>query len=483
MNLDLTAANLNFNLLAPEIALAVSGFAILILSITRWGKDAAIWVALSGLLVSFWLVVSGWGAEESGFFGMVSKDNFAALYNIIFLISGIVALLISQSYLQSKNLNRPEYYALVLFSIVGMMIMAGTYDLIMIFLGLEVMSMPLYVMAGFNRKNLRSNESAIKYFIMGAFATGFLLYGIALIYGASASTDLRLLAANFTTLQQTSPWMLYGGATLTLVGFAFKVAAVPFHMWAPDVYQGAPTPVTAFFSVGPKAAGFAALMRIFEHGFAQMGDIEPFLWALAALTMVIGNLLALFQNNIKRMLAYSSIAHAGYILVALTVGGESAVAAGLYYLVAYTFFNLGAFAILTILDTRAGTDSRFDEINGMGARHPYLASLLALFMISLAGFPPTAGFFGKFYIFSGAVENGYIWLTIVGVMASFVSVYYYLKVVVYCFFNKSDTEFAPVTVAPLAAVALVITTVGALGLGILPSNLIEMSRQAFISFL
>ena len=384
--------------------------------------------------------------------------------------------------MRSKSIDKPEYYALVLFSIIGMITMASSFDLIVIFLGLEIMSVPLYVLAGLNRNSPKSNEAAMKYFIMGAFASGFLLYGIALVYGASASTDLRLVAANFAQLAANSPWMLYSGAALALVGFAFKVAAVPFHMWAPDVYQGAPTPVTGFFSVGPKAAGFAALMRIFVYGFAQMSDVEPFLWTLAALTMVVGNLLALFQDNVKRMLAYSSIAHAGYILVALTVGGEEAVASGLYYLIAYTFFNLGAFAILTMLDTRAGTDSRFSELNGMSTKHPYLAALLALFMISLAGFPPTAGFFGKFYIFYGAVQHGFISLAIIGVLASFVSVYYYLKVVVYCFFNKADIEFQTVSLNPMVSTALVITAVGALALGILPSHWVELSRQAFVSF-
>ena len=338
--------------------------------------------------------------------------------------------------------------------------------------------MPLYVMAGLDRNNPKSNEAAIKYFIMGAFATGFLLYGIALVYGAAGTTDLRLVAANFISLTQSSPWMLYCGAALALVGFAFKVAAVPFHMWAPDVYQGAPTPVTAFFSVGPKAAGFAALMRIFLYGFDQMESIEPVMWSLAVLTMVVGNILALHQSNIKRMLAYSSIAHAGYIFVALTVGGKSAVASGLYYLMAYMFFNLGAFVILTLLDSRAGTDSRLDEINGMSKKHPYLATLLALFMFSLAGFPPTAGFFAKFYIFAGAVREGYIWLAIIGVMASFVSVYYYLKVVVYSFFNKADRPFAQISLNPMVIVALIITAAGALGLGIFPADWVKLAEAA-----
>ena len=481
--MDFSGANLDFGLLLPEIALAVAGFAILLLGVTKRGRSLGFGLGLFGLLAALALTVQRWGSAESGFFGMVTKDGFSSLYNLIFLLAGLLSLLIARTYLRAKEIDKPEYYALTLLSIMGMMVMASSYDLVIIFLGLEIMSIPLYVLAGIHRLNPKSNEAGIKYFIMGAFASGFLLYGIALVYGAAATTDLRIIAANFHSLSQQSPLFLFAGAALILVGFAFKVAAVPFHMWAPDVYQGAPTPVTAFFSVGPKAAGFAALMRILDFGFDSMDDITPILWTLAVLTMVVGNLLALFQDNIKRMLAYSSIAHAGYILVALTVGGESAVASGMYYLLGYTFFNLGAFTILTILDTRDGTDSRFSEITGMASRHPFLATLLAIFMFSLAGFPPTAGFFGKLYIFSGAVQNGYIWLAIIGVMTSFVSVYYYLRVVVASFFTKADHPFNAVTLNPYLAVALIITTVGALGLGLFPSEWIDLSRQAFASFL
>ncbi len=480
---ELGAGQFSLSLIAPELTLCLSGFIILILGITRRLKEAAFPIALVGMIVALWLGATQWGIDQSGFFQLVVKDSFSSLYNFIFLTAGVISLLIARSYLRAKDIESPEFYALLVFSVTGMMTMAATYDMMLIFIGLEVMSVPLYVMAGADRKSPKSLEASLKYFIMGAFASGFLLYGIALVYGATASTDLRYIAAHYQTFVTESPWLLYIGAALALVGFAFKVAAVPFHMWAPDVYQGAPTPVTAFFSVGPKAAGFAALMRIFVYGFGRMDAIEPFMWALAALTMVVGNLLALYQDNVKRMLAYSSIAHAGYILVAMTVGGEAAVSSGLYYLVAYTFFNLGAFAILTMLDTRSGADSRFDELTGMAAKHPYLATLLALFMFALAGFPPTAGFFGKFYIFSGAVEKGFIWLAIIGVLSSFVSVYYYLKVVVHCFFQKSDHAFAPVILTPYLFAALLITTAGALGLGLFPARWIDMSQQAFFSFL
>jgi NADH-quinone oxidoreductase subunit N len=354
---------------------------------------------------------------------------------------------------------------------------------VVIFLGLEIMSVPLYVMAGFARHDIQSNEASIKYFIMGAFATGFLVYGIALIYGASGTTDLRRIMADFSFLASHAPILTYSGAVLILIGFAFKVAAVPFHMWVPDVYQGAPTPVTGYFSVAPKAAGFAALMRIFLYGFVDMESLTLILYIMAVLTMTVGNIMALLQSNIKRMLAYSSIAHAGYILVGLTAGGEGALSSILYYLAAYMFFNLGGFAVVTLMDSRAGSTAEISEINGMAAKYPYLAAVFALFMFALAGFPPTAGFFGKFYIFSEAVKGGFVWLTIIAVMNSFVSVYYYLRPVVAAYFGPADKEFSPVAYRPGIIAVLLITALGTLGLGFFPGYVLEISRMCMFPFM
>ncbi|MGH8015300.1 MAG: NADH-quinone oxidoreductase subunit N, partial [Candidatus Zixiibacteriota bacterium] len=382
-----------------------------------------------------------------------------------------------------KNINRPEFYALLCMSTMGMMVMATTTDLVVIFLGLEIMSVPLYVMAGMARHSLESNEAGIKYIIMGAFASGFLLMGIAFIFGSSGTTDLRRIAADFSYLVANQRLYMYSGAALTLIGFAFKVAAVPFHTWVPDVYQGAPTPVTAFFSVGPKAAGFAALLRIFSFGFEDMLVLSNIFWVLAVLTMSVGNVLALRQNNVKRMLAYSSIAHAGYILVALAVGGGDAVSAAIFYLIAYGFFNLGAFAVVTQLETRAGGKSEFGELAGLSKAHPYLSTILAVFMLALAGFPPTIGFFGKFYLFSAAVNAGYIWLAVIGVLNSFISVYYYFRVVKVSFLDSFEGAYAPVSYTPALITVLVITIAGTVGLGIFPSQLLEFARSAVFTIL
>jgi NADH-quinone oxidoreductase subunit N len=340
------------------------------------------------------------------------------------------------------------------------------------------MSVPLYVMAGMDRYSLESNEAGLKYIIMGAFASGFLLMGIAFVFGASGTTDLRRIATDLSYIASNYRLYLYSGAALVLIGFAFKVAAVPFHTWAPDVYQGAPTPVTAFFSVGPKAAGFAALLRIFSYGFDNLEELSNVFWVLSVATMTVGNVFALRQNNLKRMLAYSSIAHAGYILIALAVGGGEAISAAIFYLIAYTFFNLGAFAIIIQLETRAGSKPEFSELAGLSKAHPYLSTFLALFMFALSGFPPTIGFFGKFYLFSAAINSGFIWLAVIGVLNSFISVYYYLRVIKVSFFDRHEGVFAPVSHSPAIVAVLVITLAGTLGLGIFPGQLLEFTRSA-----
>ncbi|MCH9032053.1 MAG: NADH-quinone oxidoreductase subunit N, partial [candidate division Zixibacteria bacterium] len=322
--LNLDNASIDFGLLLPEIILCVAGFAILLLGVSIRNRAINLPLSVLALGLALFFSVADWGNASTGFFGLVSKDSFSAIYNLIFLISGIISLLIAKSYLESRGIDRPEFYALILFSIVGMMIMASSFDLIVIFLGLEIMSIPLYVLAGFEKDNPKSNEASIKYFIMGAFATGFLLYGIAMIYGAAGTTDLRIIAENFQTLKLASPLFIYTGAALALVGFAFKVAAVPFHMWAPDVYEGAPTPVVAFLSVASKAAAFAVVLRVLFTGFFDVAlDWGILIAGLAAASMVIGNLVAISQSNIRRLFGYSTISHAGYILVGVAAGVKS----------------------------------------------------------------------------------------------------------------------------------------------------------------
>ena len=365
----------------------------------------------------------------------------------------------------------------------GMMVMANTTDLVVIFLGLEIMSIPLYVLAGFARRSLESNEAGIKYFIMGAFASAFLLMGIAFIFGASETTDLRRIVADFSFNLSQSKTLLLSGVGFILIGFAFKVGAAPFHSWVPDVYQGSPTPVTAFFSVGPKAAGFAALLRIFSYGFNEVELLTNLFWILAVMTMIVGNVLALKQSNIKRLLAYSSIAHAGYIFVALTVGGANAISSAIFYLIAYTLFNVGGFAIVTLLETRSKAKPELSELNGMAKAHPYITAIMALFIFALSGFPPTVGFIGKFYIFSEAVKHGFIWLTVIGVLNSFMSVYYYFKILKAAYFDNNDAQFAQLTIAPSMMIALMICALGTLGIGLFPQEIIEISKTAIFAFL
>ena len=481
--IDLASLSANFGIISPELSLLIGASLILLVGYIKNLAKICSSIALLALVLALVFSLNQWGHQASGFFGMVTCDGFGVAFKIIFAIVGILALLIAHRFLAAKRIDRPEFYALLLISTAGMMVMANTTDLVVMFIGLEIMSVPLYVLAGFARRSLESNEASIKYFIMGAFASAFLLMGIAFVFGASATTDLRRIVADFSFIVSNSQAYMYTGVALILVGFGFKVAAVPFHAWVPDVYHGAPTPVTAFFSVGPKAAGFAVLLRIFVFGFGRMIELDMAFWVLAVLTMTVGNVLALRQNNVKRMLAYSSIAHAGYILVAFAVGGSEAVSAAVFYLVAYTMFNLGAFAIVTLLETRSGCKSEFSELAGLSKSSPYLAAVLALFMFALAGFPPTVGFVGKFYIFAAAVKNGYIWLAVIGVMNSFVSVYYYLRVIKTSCLDHHDGAFVRAPYSLSIMLVLFITAIGTLGLGFFPQRLLEFSQAAIFAFL
>ena len=476
-----SALSVDFGLIAPELALLIASFVVLAVACIRKAASWAPAVTVLGYAVALWLAAGQWGHQGSGFADMVVCDSFGVMFKLIFIVACIITVFLGHRYFTAKGIHRPEYYALMLMSSIGMMAMANTADLVVMFIGLEVMSLPLYVMAGLNRRSLESNEASIKYFIMGAFASAFLLMGIVFIFGAAETTNLRRIVVDFTYIVHHATVYFYTGVALILIGFGFKVAAVPFHTWVPDVYQGAPTPVTAFFSVAPKAAGFAVLLRIFVFGFSGIPQLTVVFWILAVLTMTVGNILALRQDNIKRMLAYSSISHAGYIMVALVVGGADAVSAAVFYLVAYTMFNLGGFTVVTILETRTGSKADFTELVGMSKAHPYLAAVLALFMFALSGFPPTAGFFGKFYIFSAAVHAGYIWLTVIGVMNSFVSVYYYLRVIKTSYFDTVEQDFRPAVIAPSVIIALFITAIGTLGLGFFPQTLLELSQVAIFN--
>ena len=399
---------------------------------------------------------------------------------MIFLVSAGLAILISDQYMEREGCNHGELYPLILFAVVGMMLMAAGTDLMTIFLGLEVMSVSLYVLAGFNRANLKSNEAGLKYFLLGAFSTGFLLYGMALTYGATGTTRIAKIAA--VVGQMTVPSanvMLVAGMLLMLTGFAFKVAAAPFHMWTPDVYEGAPTPMTAFMSAGPKAAGFAAALRIFLVALPTLQvEWSQLLWVLAVLTMTIGNITALRQDNIKRMLAYSSIAHAGYVLVGFAAGNSTGTAGILFYMLSYAFMNIGAFAVIILIGKKGESNGNVMDFAGLGFRHPVLAVVMSVFLFSLAGMPPTAGFIGKFYLFSGAIQKGYIGLAVIGVLNSAASVYYYLRVMVYMYMKEPTEDFEWIQVTAPIALSLLISVAGSLIPGIVPSVILQYAEQA-----
>jgi NADH-quinone oxidoreductase subunit N len=417
-----------------------------------------------------------WGNVGYGFRDMVIVDNLAIMFNLIFITVSILSILMSIDYIKRFSMNYGEYYCLILFATSGMILMAGTTDLVTIFLGLEILSLALYVLAGLNRKDVLSNEAALKYFLLGAFATGFVLYGIALFYGGTGTTNLTL-ANKFISTAGGGNTILWIGMGLLLIGFGFKVSAVPFHMWTPDVYEGAPTPVTAFMSAGSKAAGFSVLLRIFGQAYSMPGWEEAVI-IIAVLTMTVGNLVALAQNNIKRMLAYSSIAHAGYLLIALLVRNQSGMASLLFYLIVYVFMNLGAFAVVMCLDKRGEESLLISDYAGLGFRYPFIGLSMALFMCSLAGIPPTAGFAGKFFIFKAGINAGYAGLVLVGVLNSVLSVFYYLRLLVIMYMHEPTRDTPSIYFSPLLAITIIICFCVTIYVGIFPS--IKMGTVLFL---
>jgi NADH-quinone oxidoreductase subunit N len=403
-------------------------------------------LAALGLVVSLVLVALQFGANQQGFGGMVAVDSFASFMNALLLLSGLAGVALAYDYLKRIGINDGEYYVLLLFAIAGMMLMSMSSDLIMVFLSLELLSIPLYILAGIATPRPASEEAAIKYFLLGSFASGFLLFGTALVYGATATTNLSGIAAALQASGGVSeqPVLMLAGAALILIGLGFKVAVAPFHMWTPDVYHGAPSAVTAFMSVGAKAAGFAALLRIFVLTLPALSeDLTPVLWVLAALTMTLGNIAAIAQKNIKRLLAYSSIAHAGYILMALAPYGVEDVAAestasALFYLAAYALTNFAAWAVVIALEGAENKGLELADYAGLGRKYPALAAVMLVAMLSFTGVPPTLGFMGKFYLFRTVIEGGFYWLAIIGVLTSLISAYYYLRVVIIMYMQDGE---------------------------------------------
>ena len=472
--------------LLPFLVITGTGLLVLVLDplMAPEHRDRLPVLSLGGVVAAAAVLLLNRGQAEIAFGGMLAADGFAFFCNLIFLLVAGLTLLISIAYIRKTGLEHGEYSALLLFSTLGMMIMASSLDLMTIFLGLETLSIPLYILAGFLREQRKSNEAALKYLLLGAFASGFLLYGIALVYGATGSINLPRVAQALASGQVSSPTLLSIGMGLLIVGFGFKVAAVPFHMWAPDVYEGAPTSVTAFMIAGTKAAAFAAFLRILMTGLpALQPDWSRVLWVLAVLTMTVGNVAAIAQTNIKRMLAYSSIAHAGYLLVALVTGTKLGSGAILFYLAAYACMTLGAFAAIVALAHREQERLTIGEYAGLGLTRPALGAAMALFMFSLAGVPPTAGFMGKLYIFSAAVQAGQIGLAVIGVLNSVISAFYYLRITVVMYMSPGKSEPAPDPLAPALSLALAITAAGTLLLGLLPSRVLEMALRSVTSLL
>ena len=474
--------NVNMAAVLPSIILTCFGMGLLLINVflPRGTTRHAVWISLIGLVVTGFFVVTGWGNPPYGFNDAVAMDNFAAFFSIIFLFAAGLSILMSDDYLTREGYPVSEYYPMVLFATAGAMWMASGTDMMTIFLGLEVMSICLYVLAGFFRGQVRSNEAGLKYFLLGAFSTGFLLYGMALIYGVTGSTKLAeigiYLNAHGSLLNNP---MTLAALILISIGFLFKIAAAPFHMWTPDVYEGAPTPVTAFMSAGPKAAAFAAFLRIMEYCFFSLKpEWTVLLWGLAVLTMVVGNVIAISQTNIKRMLAYSSIAHAGYALVGMVAANEIGYSGILFYMLAYTFMNVGAFAVLILAGKKGEENLTLEGFSGFGYKRPFLGIAMAIFLFSLMGMPPTAGFAGKFYIFAGALKAGYVWLAVIGVLNSAVSLYYYLRVMVYMYFRDPTEDYAWVSFPAPVVISIVIAILGVFYLGIVPGEVMDLAKLA-----
>ena len=466
----------------PELILAGVAMLILLVDAARPSRGSAMAVvAFVGLLAAAAVVVRQWlvpAADELTVLGgMIAVDRFALFFRLVILGCAALGVLLGAHYLERTGEGRGEYYALLLFATSGMTLLASAADLIVVFLALEVLSLSLYVLAGFSWRRLASQEASLKYFLLGAFSSAFFLYGIALAYGATGTTSLGGIAEALTGPGVSTALALAAGALL-LVGFSFKVAAVPFHMWTPDVYQGAPSPVTGFMAAGTKVAGFAALIRVTTVALGPVSwELLPAVVAVSAVTMVVGSVLAIAQDDVKRMLAYSSIAHAGFVLVGVAAGNQEGVTGSMFYLVSYAAMILGAFAVVIVVSRSGEGYTSLRDYRGLARRSPLLGALLALFLLSLAGIPPTAGFIAKVLVFGAAVRAGLEGLVVVAVLASVVAAFFYIRLIVLAYMEEGETA-ERVPAAPAPGVALGVTATVTLVLGVLPGLLLDPLQSA-----
>ena len=465
--------------IAPIVALIVFMlFAIvvdLVMPKSRRG-DLVAMVAAVGYVSALATAFFRWtyGANGPAYYGYATGDKFALFFEILFAVLGILTLAVSHSYLRRRRFLVGEFHILILAAVIGMMVLGSATSLVTAFLGLELLSIALYIVCGYARGETRSQEAAAKYLLVGGFASAFVLYGMALVYGGAGTTLIPEIATTLQASSSGNPLILLG-IVLMGVGFAFKISAAPFHMWTPDVYQGAPIPVTAFMSVGTKAAGFAMVIRVFAGGLPHLAPEWQILLAfVAATSMIVGNLMAIVQSSLKRLLAYSGIAQAGYVLIGVIAGGQAGLAAVLFYLFVYMFMNFGAFAVVAMLAGPEGDRDRLSDLDGLYRRSPLMAILMTVFMLSLAGFPPFVGFFGKLFLFTAGVSAGYTWLVVIAVLMSVVSVYYYVRVLVPVWSSSARTDKLEFSAS--STMAIVISGAASLVLGLYPTSVLIASQ-------
>lgn len=465
----------------PETILITAGTLMMVLDPFLSASKPKFFGHLSILafIAALFAAIAANGDPGFAYSNLLVIDGFATYFRVLVITIGIFAVFSSYHYLDREKAETSEYHALLLFAVSGQCLMAASNDLIMIFIGLEISSIASYVLAGYLRHDRRNNEAALKYFLLGSFATGFLLYGVALVYGLTGSTKLNEIHTAIAA-PGISLVMVSVAAALMIIGLGFKVSGAPFQMWAPDVYQGAPAPVSAFLATAPKAAAFAIFLRIFVTAFQPVASSwEPVLWVMALLSMTLGNFAALTQKNVKRMLGYSSIAHAGYILVAITSRSEIGTTAAMFYLAAYALMNIGAFAVVIHMAGKGETNVQIDDLAGLAKKQPLTAALLTVFILSLIGVPLTGGFFGKFYIFRAALESNLVWLAVLGLLNSAVAAYYYLRLLVVMYMHDpSEATEALEPLTPGLRVALVLPAIGTFILGILPGFVLNFARDA-----